>query len=263
MSRKALLNVTSRKKRDTMQSWSNTTPSGDQETYFNVPAVITGGSSTVASFVWCATARSNDLINGGGPGNVFDAATRTATTCFMRGLSEKIEIQVVDGLPWQWRRICITAKGLQLAVQESSTFQLRSLTSSGYQRTVNQIRGGTQGAFEGVLFKGIFGQDWFDQMLAPIDTNRVTVKYDKTITIASGNDEGCIRKFNRWHGMNHNLVYDDDELGGGTAGDDFSAQGKAGMGDYYVIDYFRPRNGATIDNQLLFCPNATLYWHEK
>lgn len=245
-----------------MQPWSNATASGNNEAYFNVPAIITGGSSTVSSFLWCATARHNDLASGL-PGNVFDSATRTATTCFMRGLAEKIEIQVVDGLPWQWRRICVTAKGLQLAITESPTFNLRSLTSAGYQRTLNQMRDSNQGAIENVLFKGVFGQDWFDQMLAPVDTNRVTLKYDKTVTISSGNEEGCIRKFSRWHAMNHNLAYDDDETGGGETGDDFSSQGKAGMGDYYVFDYFRPRMGASTTNQLSFSVNATLYWHEK
>lgn len=262
MSKKQVLNVSSRKKRDTMLYYSNQVVSGPSLVYTNNPAVITGGSATPSCFIFAATARDNSL-SGGSLGTVFDQATRTATTCYMRGLSEKIEIQIDDGLPWQWRRICFTAKGLQLILTETDTFKLQAETSAGYQRVVNQLVDANRAGVENYIFKGSASVDWIDPLTAPLDNSRITVKYDKTITIASGNDQGVIRKYNRWMPMNHNLVYDDDEDGGGEDADHYSVQGKAGMGDYYIMDYFRPRDGSTGDNHLMFAPQATLYWHEK
>jgi len=263
MSKKQVLNISSRKKRDAMACVTNVTlDDRSSPTYANVPATLAGGSADPYSFLWCATARDN-TVSGGNAGNIFDQATRTATTCFIRGVSEKIELQVTDGLPWQWRRICFTAKGLQLLLTVGGTFGLAIENSNGWQRAVNQVTGTNRDAVESVLFKGQKNVDWFDQLVAPVDNSRVTIKYDKTITIASGNEDGCIRKYNRWMPMNHNLVYDDDEDGGGEHADQYSVQGKLGMGDYYILDYFRPRDGSGSDNHLSFAPQATLYWHER
>lgn len=262
MSKKQVLNISSRKKRDGMPCYTNQTLAGPTTTYTNTSALLAGGSANAFAFIWASTARDNALGTGGA-GTVFDPSTRTATTCFMRGLSEKVEIQVTDGLPWQWRRICFTAKGLQLLLTESDSFKLSFENSNGYQRVVNPMSGTNQVAVESFLFKGKVNVDWYDQLTAPLDNSRVTIKYDKTITIASGNEEGCIRKYNRWMPMNHNLVYDDDEDGGGVDADHYSVQGKSGMGDYYVIDYFRPRDGSSTDNHLAFTPQSTLYWHER
>jgi len=264
MSKKSILNISSRKKRDNMAYYTNVTLADRGSTvYANVPALLAGGSADPYSFLWCATARDNTINSGRTAGNIFDQATRTATTCFMRGLSEKIELQVTDGLPWQWRRVCFTAKGLQTQLTVGGTFGLAIENSNGFQRVVNQVTGTNRDAIESVLFKGQKNVDWFDEVVAPLDNSRVTIKYDKTITIASGNEDGCIRKYNRWMPMNHNLVYDDDEDGGGEAADQYSVQGKAGMGDYFILDYFRPRDGSSSDNHLSFSPQATLYWHEK
>jgi len=263
LSKKTILNVSSRKKRDVMAYYTNVKLENPQSpTYQNGPALLAGGNTDPYAFIWCATARDNDVTTGNA-GNIFDMATRTATTCFMRGLSEKIELQVTDGLPWQWRRICFTAKGLQLVLTESDTFKLSLETGNGYQRVVNEMIGDNLTGVESYIFKGKKSVDWYDQLVAPLDNGRVTVKYDKTITIASGNEQGCIRKYNRWMPMNHNLVYDDDEDGGGVDADHYSVQGKAGMGDYYIVDYFRPRAGSNTENHLSFSPQATLYWHEK
>ena len=100
-------------------------------------------------------------------------------------------------------------------------------------------------------------------MMAKVDSERLTVKYDKTITLASGNEDGFIRKYPRYHRMGKNLVYSDDETGGTQTQSQFSVQAKAGMGDYWVVDIFRPRAGSTPSNQLIFSTESTLYWHEK
>jgi len=63
--------------------------------------------------------------------------------------------------------------------------------------------------------------------------------------------------------MGKNLIYDDDELGGETEEGFLSTRGSGSMGDYYVVDFFRPANIAGVDDVIRFDPTATLYWHEK
>jgi len=266
MSKRAILNMTSRKKRDTMLTVTNITAAAQQAStsYTLSPAIITGGSNAKPPIVWCATGRGV-VTQGGSIGTVFTDATRTATNCYMKGLSEKIEIQISDGTPWQWRRICFTYKGFLNVVPNIDGFQLsRSGTGESWSRLMNMLPNNTyKDAVEEIIFKGAINQDWNDQMIAPLDKSRITVKYDRTRTISSGNQDGVIRKFNLYHPMNKTLVYADDEQGGGKISSFYSVQSKAGMGDYIVMDYFRPRIGTTIANQLSFSSNATLYWHEK
>lgn len=261
--------MTSTKKRDTMINYTNVTATSQigGTAYSTLPAIITGGYTTFNPFVWCATARDNSTSTSLTPGNKFYQATRTATTCFMRGLAENIEIQVSDGLPWQWRRICFTYKGINdllRNVQTAPAFNLAQETSSGWVRTVNALPNDSyRDSFEGLIFRGSKGVDFNEPLTAPLDTSRITVKYDQTRTIASGNEGGCIRKYKFWHGMNKNLVYADDESGGVENVGFYSTQSKAGMGDYIVVDYFLPRSGSTSSNRLSFNPTASLYWHEK
>lgn len=270
MSKRSILNVTSEKKRDKMLVYTNSTSTSQSggTTYSTNPAIITGGTSVPACFIWCATARDN-VTNLTTPtkGTKFDKATRTSSSCYMVGLKEALEIQVADGLPWQWRRICFTYKGnatLNSYLPTSSTSFAPSLeVSSGYVRLLNQIPTANRATFEALLFQGVQGSDWGDQMTAKVDTERVSVKYDKTITIASGNEDGVIRKYNRWHSMGHNLEYDDDENGGQMSASGYSVESRRGMGDYWVVDYFRPRVGSSSSNQMLFNAESTLYWHEK
>lgn len=235
--------------------------------YTNGSAVITGGYTTFNPIVWIATARDNTTAPSGGPGNKFYQSTRTATTCFMRGLAENIEIQISDGLPWQWRRICFTYKGIQNLIPSSTTAPVYNNaleTSAGWVRVSNALpNNATRDNFEALIFRGSKGVDFNEPLTAPLDTTRITVKYDKTRTISSGNEDGCIRKYKFWHGMNKNLVYADDESGGSENVGFFSSQNKAGMGDYIVVDYFLPRQGSSSANQLSFNPTASLYWHEK
>lgn len=274
MSKRRILNTTSLKKRDTMLCYTNSTSASQSgsNSYQQAPAVINGGlpDSTAAAFLWCATTRDNTLNTAGGLGNRFTQATRTSTTPYMVGLSEKIEIQCNTGMPWQWRRICFTMKGLPLVANNTtsgSAFYNAIQTNYGFTRVMNQIPGNPGSnpmyALLVVLFKGQVNSDWNDPMTAPTDNSRVTIKYDKTVTLASGNEDGFIRSYKRWHPMKKTLVYDDDEVGGNEQAASYSTEGRAGMGDYYVLDFFRARQGSATSDQLTVRPESTLYWHEK
>lgn len=256
--------MTSTKKRDTMVAYGNLTGgSGDGGSNQRVGAqILTGARTYIIPFI--ATAR--DLTTFSGSKHVVsDQAARTATTCYMRGLKEKVQIQTSSGLPWQWRRICFTYRGATLIGTPQANYNWYAETSNGWMRTVNDFNTSTAavGVLIGTLFRGQQSTDWSSYFTAPLDPTRVNVKYDKTRIIQSGNANGVMRNYNMWHPMNSNLVYDDDETGDSEASRAFSTDGKAGMGDYYVIDIIAGGTGSSTSDLLSFEPTASLYWHEK
>lgn len=270
--RKAVLDTTSFKKRDTMIPVTNLTAAGPSNTYTNSPAIILSNQSSDTSvnhptvLLWAATAR--DLTDSNSVANVRQAVSqRTATSCYMRGLGEAIEIQTNSGCPWQWRRICFTYKGALPGATAGTQFGVVRESNTGFGRVLNSVPGNrnagqTYDLFY-LIFRGQNASDWMDPMTAPTDPTRITVKYDKTVSVQAPNEDGCIRKYKRFHPMNTSLVYDDDESGQNMATTYYSTQGKAGMGDYYVVDLIRSRFAATASDQMLFGATATLYWHEK
>lgn len=268
MTKRAVLNVSSTKKRDTLVPYTNTTvatPSGG--TTYNVgPAIITGDLSAWM-FPFICTARSMDsTTSGSNPtipvrGIAGDPSTRASSTCYMKGYSEKILLQTNDGMPWAWRRIVFNYKGGTIASTQNSGFSLYTLTNAGYTRVVNQTTNTT--IIASLMFQGTQGTDWTDYFDAPTDTRNITIMSDKTRSIAGGNEDGIMRVYKDYIPMNKNLVYADDESGGGLYENTLSTLGKPGMGDVYIVDMFRARFGATNSSRLTFHPQGCLYWHEK
>ncbi|ASB32514.1 putative coat protein [Bemisia-associated genomovirus AdO] len=214
MSNKRILNLTARKKRDTMQSFTNLSAAGGTATFAAQPAFLYGGRTYILP--WIATAR--DLSsNVNAPNTIAQESARTATVCYMRGLKERIQIQTSSGIPWQWRRICFTVKGndLLIGVNGDGDRQPLKETTFGFMRNVVDWNDKASAAIPltEALFKGQRNTDWRSLLNAPVDTRRVTLKYDKTRIISSGNSNGVLRNFNLWHPMNKNLVYGDDEGG--------------------------------------------------
>nr|QXN75568.1 MAG: capsid protein [Genomoviridae sp.]QXN75572.1 MAG: capsid protein [Genomoviridae sp.]QXN75576.1 MAG: capsid protein [Genomoviridae sp.]QXN75578.1 MAG: capsid protein [Genomoviridae sp.]QXN75580.1 MAG: capsid protein [Genomoviridae sp.] len=246
-SRRALLNITSKKKQDNMQP------------FYTTDGGTTGGSAIInitgnqgGQFIWCATAR--DRINGSDP---TASATRESDLVFMRGLKEKIFISTTTPTSWRWRRICFAIKGTPFG------FATGLQTSNGWSRMLWNRAGTTDaGTMNALVFKGVQNVDWNDLFTAKVDTQRVNLFYDKTRVLSSGNQQGKFFQDNRWYPMNKNLLYNNDENGEGEIDATFSVFSKPGMGDYYVMDLFDAAGGASGDS-LQFRPEATLYWHEK
>lgn len=263
MSRKAILNITTRKKRDNMLVFSNTTsatPVGGT-TYTKSPAILNGNSTYI--FPWVATARDLTIGTGTYP-TVALESWRTSSTCYMRGLKEATNIRTDSGVAWQWRRICFTLKGQRLYQANAATQYVQLETTDGVVRVANNVNGTSFGdSILDLVFDGKANSDWLNLFNAKTDNSIITVKYDKTRTIASGNDNGIIRTYHDWMPMNQNLYYADEENAAGMDTLPWSAQGKRGMGDYYVMDFFQAAVGATASDHLSFAPEATLYWHEK
>lgn len=258
-----------------MRTWSNTSGTGASQTPAFTQLVLNGGS-TNANFLngfvlFTPTARDLSLL-AGGAGSVGQEAMRTSTTCYMRGLSENIRVQTSTQTPWLWRRICFasrdpTFRGYAGGDTPTTTNFNWVETSNGYARsainlTVNAAPV-TQANIEGLLFRGRQGVDWIDAIVAPLDTRRVDVKYDKTFKLHSGNGSGYYSEKKLWHPMNKNLVYDDDENGEVEDTIVWSVTDKRGMGDYHIIDMFSCLLGGTSTDQLAVNYNSSIYWHEK
>lgn len=270
MSKKRILNISSRKKRDGMRPASF--PQFVTGSVINSPYNMNAGSQLTV-LGWCATARDNEVLaTPPTPGNIINEACRTATRCFMRGLKENIEITTSSGTAWRWRRVCFTFKSNEIIRNDAASAGLSPLwfeDSSGYRRGLFSLTSANAeavavfGNLQTLLFKGTLGIDYDSFMTAPLDTRRVNPKWDKIKTIKSGNQQGTVREFKEWHPMNKNLVYDDDENGDLETVSLLSTSGREGMGDYYVIDFFAPVASVLPSDQLIFDPTATLYWHEK
>lgn len=249
-----------------MLTWSNTTSAGASKPVALGTAYVP--ATKVGVFVFAPTAMHLDAAS-----LVRHPATRTAQTIYARGLSEKIRIQTSSGLPWFHRRVCFTTKGIN-AFNQVSTPDLPTEawnpyldTTAGLQRPmINEdanAMSATLSAQYALLFKGVQGTDWNDTIIAPLDKSRVTVKFDKTWTLASGNQYGLVRERKLWHPMNHNVVYDEDENGEETSTSYYSVDSKAGMGDYYVVDFFQAGQGGGVSDLIAINLNSTMYWHEK
>lgn len=270
MTKKRILNTTSVKKRNGMLSFSNTTDTGASKTTAQSTAFV--NANTLGYFLFCATDQ-NLAANAGGSNLKINVAQRTATTCFMRGFSEHLRIQTSSGLPWFHRRICFTTRGLgSFNTIDPTDAQTQASgnsidTSSGQQRlwlnsSINNQPATVINQYN-ILFKGQRNIDWNDPIIAPVDTSRVDLKFDKTWLIKSGNASGTIQSRKLWHSMNKNLVYNDDENGEGMSTGYASTASKQGMGDYYILDLFQAGIGGGPTDIINVFSNSTLYWHEK
>jgi len=274
MSKKRILNVTSRKKKNTMMQYVNTNSSnGTSVTIGPGPMLVSGNSQYWGVF----TPTAMDLTSGSELQNsIVDSSLRTSQTCFIRGFSENIRIETSSGLPWYWRRLVFTAKSatwLSFSANDTPTQTNSSSTSSiesstnGWERLYfNQYVNAASDTISNMqrdLFRGEQNRDWSDILTAPIDTARVDLKSDRLRVIKSGNQVGTNRAFKMWYPCNKNLVYSDDESGVVELTRSVSVADKRGMGNLHIVDIFLPGTGATSSDILKLTSTSTLYWHEK
>uniref|UniRef100_A0A8E7G265 Capsid protein n=1 Tax=Emberiza rustica Genomoviridae sp. TaxID=2814949 RepID=A0A8E7G265_9VIRU len=297
MTNRKILDVTSIKKRDVLLPTSNQTldPSIPSTA---LPAILGSGRPTpprtpayTYCIPWIPTYRQ--------PIQNASSATYksglTTGTPYYKGVSENITISVTGGVPWQWRRICFTYKGPTLTADfrgdlgstyfparfyrntfENDTGIFRPLydLASYYGDTGGPTTNEPQalGRLYQFLFQGnpaqftdsVTNTDWINVMTAKTDNRELNIKYDKTVTLQSGNEEGIQRNFRRYHPMERTLVHESFEEGNDTVYLPNSTNSKQGMGDYYIIDFFQARYGSDADSgNLIFDPRATIYWHEK
>lgn len=267
---KSILNKTSRKKRNGMVAYSNTNTPGTAQPIGPNALYVSAGQDAICLF----SPTAMDLVDSNGANDsIVNQAQRTSTTCYMRGFKENIRIQTSTGLPWFWRRICFTYKGpdFRSKFSDTPTYNPNGTpwldTSNGMERLWLNSNINTQATSISQwilrIFRGTVNVDWSDFITAVVDTTRINLKYDQTRTILSGNNAGTVKEYKLWHSMNKNLVYDDDENGEAESSQYFSTDSKAGMGDYYIIDFIQGGSAGSSSDVLRLQSTSTMYWHEK
>lgn len=260
-----------------MLTFANSTATGALATVSQSPLTVAGSPSgdlrALIHFRPTAMDLDDTVTN---PNSIVSTPSRTATTCYMKGFAENIRIETSTGNPWFHRRICITNKdpvfynlsaidtpGTDRGYAASGAIE----TSNGWQRLASNVitdtMTSTYQAWLAILFKGNQGVDWDDFITAPIDTNRVDLKFDKTWVYRSGNERGVLKETKMWHPMNKNLYYDDDEQGATELTKNWSVRDKRGMGDYHIFDLFSQGSSGATTDLLKIRFTSTMYWHEK
>lgn len=281
MSRKRVLNISSRKKRNTMMQYANTSAAtnsgaGESVTIGPGPMQVRGDKEYIG--IWTPTGM--DLNAGTALNQVWDESLRTASTCYIRGVSEKMRIETSSGVPWYWRRIVFRARSdvwINFSLNESSTTP-PTQTNSGAPGVLESSTNGFERLYFNQyvnnapqtisdwyknIFKGEQNRDWSDTLTAPVDNARVDISSDKLMTIRSGNQSGTVKALNRWYPCNKNLTYNDDESGIAKSTSYYSVRDKRGMGDLHIVDIFKPGTGGSTADVLRLTSTATLYWHER
>lgn len=273
--RKMILNITSRKKRDTMIS-STKRPFTDPD--FSPGNIVFSPQTDGVrlAFGFCCTARAINANLDAGEANVNDDATRTATRCFWKGFADNIQYQTNTGHMFLHRRIVFSFYGEEILRRESDgdIARLYALTDDGYVRAMTALHpssvGGDDEIYDNlttILFLGQEDVDWTDELTAPVDKRRVRLMHDSTYKIQSGNANGIIKDRRLYHSMGRTLIYNDDEAGGGKVAADLSANLRSSMGDVYILDFFKaapsPAGGETPAPTLTLTMQGSAYWHER
>lgn len=198
-------------------------------------------------------------------------STRERQLTFSVGYKERVEVNILGGGVWKWRRLVFTYKGTALYNGDTTwnqPYHDKSMEPRGCDmvRLIAQPTSDQQQEIGRVVWDGTEGLDWSSEFTAKPDTSRITPLYDRTFTFNPRNESGYSRSFRFWHRTRKNLIYDEDEQGGtpNAPGSYVSVQGKPGMGDLYVYDIVYlavPASGGNASMQ--WSPEGTYYWHER
>lgn len=248
-----------------MTNWTDITQSDPTSgTFSQGSSVMNGGTGTIYQTVWCPTARpaEDDSFT---KGSAMNRTIRTNSNCYMRGVKEKIQLEILGGGSWTWRRIVFFLKGdtVNLGNVDVTTSEVMRQTTNGMMR-LTTIDATTFDRASNIVFRGTFGADYTSLVNATTHSKRAKIVYDKTRVINNGNNKATARSFNMWHPINKTLIYEDREDGDTMDPAPFSVEGPAGCGDMYIYDLFQSNVGGVADTDVLyFEPQSTLYWHER
>ena len=256
--RRRVLNIASIKKHDNMLPNVLTTDGN------RVPGPITTGTGFASIFM--PSARKLGHLAAG-------ESTRERQETFSVGYKERVQVDVLGGGVWKWRRLVFTFKGTRLYESGDDTTWNRpwfdkSLDPEGCDmvRLIAQPTTEQHEAIRQVIWDGTEGLDWSSEFTAKPDTSRITPLYDRIFTFNPRNESGFSRNFRFWHPTRRNIIYDEDEEGGTphAPGSYVSVDGKPGMGDLYVYDICYLAVPAMSGNAAMtWSPEGTYYWHER
>lgn len=234
-----------------------------------LPYVITPGggetkgpitTGTGFASLFCPTARRLGQ-------NIIGESTRQRQDTYSVGYKERVEVNILGGGVWKWRRVVFTFKGTALWDQLTWTVPYLNQSTDPDEcdmvRVIGQPATDQANHIREMLWDGHEGIDWSSEFTAKVDTSRVTPLYDRTFTFNPRNESGYSRTFKFWHRTGKNLIYNEDE-GDNGHGSYTSTMGKPGMGDLYVYDIMYLAVPAAAGNAACtWNPEGTYYWHER
>lgn len=263
MSRRGIVEATSKKKKDNLVTWSNVTIPRAPAPPVSATGALLQGGATNYHFLFSPSARGK-MTNPTTQVTVDDESTRASTVTYAKGYRERINIQTNSALPWSWRRIVFSMKGtLQYFNTGTGLAPQYLLTSSGYVRLVTEMSGSQTAVLQNLIFDGAQGIDWRDPLDAKTDSTIVTILSDQTRIFTPQTSSGLIKNFRVYYPLEKNIVYGEDEYGGEDPSNEWSTLGKPGMGDVLIYDYIAPKSGNTFSDQMSIDFQGTWYWHEK
>jgi len=222
--------------------------------------VIPSNQAVVAT-LFCPTGRNMDNNSTDEP------SSRQKSLTYARGYKEVTTYRTSGGSPYRHRRIVFSLKGgpaLFLLGDTSFATQYYTLfTSIGQVRQNATLPTNLQNVLTSIVFRGGVNIDWFSVFNAKVDTSRVTIHSDKTVIINPGNATGSHRLKKMWYPLNKNLMYGDDEQGPNINSTPFSTQGRIGMGDLYLLDFYQSTVSEGGAAAMGVNHEGTYYWHEK
>lgn len=270
MSKRSLINATSKKKRDTYVSGAGEGTNPDPTSVvnriqpFRIRASTTFGDQRIHATLYNATHRF--LV----PNNYSYAASRTATSTYVIGLKETYRLVPNNESVWWHRRIVFSYKS---AIGRPEIAQAMGVQNSDVATTVRPFLdlSGTSdpdwadvtSQLYGLVFQGEIGVDWQDPMKAKTDRTRVNIHSDKFSTIRSGNDTAAPTIRNHYTPIRKTVMYDDRENGTNVIPSPFSVDSKIGLGNIFVMDMFHCPAPEDDGVDMEISSNSTYYWHER
>nr|QXN75530.1 MAG: capsid protein [Genomoviridae sp.] len=255
-SRRRILSIASIKKRDNMMPFVRTPDGG----------FVQGPITTTTGFTSLFMPSARDLAK-----TAAGESTRERQHTFSVGYKERLQVDILGGGVWKWRRVVFTYKGPSLYNADPTwtvPWHDKATDPEGTDmvRLIGQPPSDQAIHIRSVLWDGTEGLDWQSEFTAKVDTSRVTPMYDRIVTFNPRNESGFSRTFRLWHPTRKNLVYGDEEQGGTPHDPGWytSVNGKPGMGDLYVYDIVYKAVPAVAGNgEMIFSPEGTYYWHER
>lgn len=252
MTRRRILNVSTRKKTDTML-----TGIGAPDTGIPLTQSLMNAANPTQYFISCMTFMAR------APGA--EDHTRRSNQIFYKGWVDNYRIYIGGGAGWVWRRIVFSS------TERIEEAELPANITNGYMRGLNKANlpdNPPPDEWLEQLFVGRRTLDWTDVMTAAIDRQRTTVHSDILRRMNPGNDSGKEVSSRLWTPVGRNLRYDDDEYADEVkppAAQDSSpwVSRKGGSpGNVYVVDFFDSMAEDAAESLALRIESKR-YWHER
>jgi len=268
-SKKRMINMLSRKKRDTMLSaaFSGSNPSPESPVTPGTPLQMTANSPTNGRVHMTFTNVSHRYLV---PNNSAYTAYRTATNTYVKGFSQTYTIIPNNESAWWHRRIMFATKEIYSTVEIQQSIGVQPFLGSTTNLPMRDLGNITEGPYNdlrnnilGELFAGTPGVDWISPFRAKTDRTRISVISDRSFNYSSANDTAKPRIIKTYDAINKSVVYSDVENGLSMNPSPLSVDSKRGIGNIYVVDFYFCPSPEDDGVDLTVSSQSTYYWHEK